>query len=70
MKILQPLAHLQRHGRVGGVVQNRLVIFINKHHGTLADLFMRQTDEFAQLTTQTLMGTSHAQALLVITEDF
>jgi hypothetical protein len=36
----------------------------------LADLFMRQTDELAQLATQTLMGTSHAQALLVITEDF
>ena len=70
IEVLQTLAHLQCHGRIGDVVQSGLVVLVDQHHGTLAGFFMRQRDEFVQLAVQALMGTRHAQALLVVTEDF
>ena len=56
VQVFEPFAHFGGHRAVVDVVQNRLVIFVDQHHGALAGFLMRLGDQVYKAARQVGLG--------------
>ncbi|MOA38127.1 hypothetical protein D3C78_1597760 [compost metagenome] len=68
IQIAQPLAHFASDLGASDIVEDRLVVLVDQHHGTLATLFGSETNQLAEASGNRGMPATHAKSPLVIRE--